>query len=276
MNTRRILVFAGTTEGRELIEWLAGRDPNVSSGQSGTPYKTPDTHRGIQVIASTATEYGKVCLGSHDGVELLAGRRNVREMEKLLKEKQIDLVVDATHPFATVVTEHIRTACEAAGVPCLRCLREESRCEISEADGVVWVDSVEQAVGYLKTTEGNILIATGSKELQKYTEIPDYRERCYVRVLSTVAAVSESAALGFEGKHLIAMQGPFSREMNEAMLRHTKARFFVTKESGKAGGFEEKLAAAHSLGASLVVVARPKEKGMSLREVCEYLGKWWS
>ena len=43
----------------------------------------------------------------------------------------------------------------------------------------------------------------------------------------------ESAKLGFQGRHLIAMQGPFSREMNLALLRYTDAAYFVTKESGE-------------------------------------------
>ena len=91
---------------------------------------------------------------------------------------------------------------------------------------------------------GNILIATGSKELHLYTAIEDYRERCFARVLSTGPSVAESVRLGFEGSHLIAMQGPFSTEMNLALLRQTEAAYFVTKETGRAGGFHEKLEAA--------------------------------
>ena len=64
---------------------------------------------------------------------------------------------------------------------------------------------------YLKGTEGPILAATGSKELAKYTALPDYRERVTARVLSTPEAVRESAALGFQGKNLICMQGPFGK-----------------------------------------------------------------
>ena len=89
-----------------------------------------------------------------------------------------------------------------------------------------------------------MLISTGSKELHLYTRIKDYKERCFARVLSTQEAVAEAVRLGFEGKHLIAMQGPYSEELNLAMLKHINAAYFVTKESGGAGGFEEKKKAA--------------------------------
>ena len=128
-----------------------------------------------------------------------------------------------------------------------------------EADRVIWAQSVEDAVEYLQNTEGKILITTGSKELIKYTKLTEYKERCFARVLSTEQAVMESVALGFEGKHLIAMQGPFSKEMNVATIHQTGAKYFVTKESGKAGGFGEKVQAAKETGAVLVAVGRQGE-----------------
>lgn len=253
---QRILIFAGTTEGRELAEFLQNYD--------------------VQVLVSTATEYGKACINERENIEVMSGRLNQEEMEDLIRDKRIDLVLDATHPFAVLVTEHIRAACRKEKVRYIRCRREaEDIREMLEKKKVVQVDSVAEAADYLKRTEGNILIATGSKELRVYTEIPDYRERCYVRVLSTKAAVEESISLGFEGKHLIAMQGPFSKEMNQATLQQVGAKYFVTKESGKAGGFAEKAEAAEKAEVTLVVVGRPKEnEGMLMREVMDYLGKW--
>lgn len=68
------------------------------------------------------------------------------------------------------------------------------------------------------------------------------------------------------------MQGPFSEELNLAMLRQIRARWLVTKASGAAGGFQEKLAAARRAGARVVVIRRPREEtGLSLRELAEKL-----
>ena len=84
--------------------------------------------------------------------------------------------------------------------------------------------------------------------------------------------MEESVRLGFKGRNLIAMQGPFSAEMNVALLHQTKAKYFVTKESGKAGGFEEKKKAARETGAVLVVVGRPAEEGETLADVIRMIG----
>lgn len=255
----KILVFAGTTEGRKVAEYL---------NQMNT-----DTY------VSVATEYGGKLLDEYKSIHLLAGRMDENEITRFLQEKEIELVVDATHPFAVLVTANIRRACERAEVRYFRCLREAEDCmeereEAPQGDGrIIFVDSVSEAVKYLKSVEGNIFISTGSKELNQYTEIEGYRDRCYARVLSVWESVKKSIELGFEGAHLIAMQGPFSKELNVAMLRQTGAKYFVTKESGKTGGFEEKYEAAMETGTVLVVVGRPREEGLSVKEVCREMQK---
>ena len=175
---KRILIFSGTTEGRRITEFLDGRN--------------------VKVYVSAATEYGKECTGEHENAEVFFGRMDQKQMAEMIKEKQIDLVIDATHPFAQIVTGEIRRACEISGVQYLRCLREKMEAVPDEADRVIWAQSVEDAVEYLQNTEGKILITTGSKELIKYTKLTEYKERCFARVLSTEQAVMESVALGFE------------------------------------------------------------------------------
>ena len=254
-NNIQILIFAGTTEGRLLAQYASQHE--------------------IGCYVSTATEYGKSILEGLKGVECISGRMDRKEMEIFIGEHEIRLVIDATHPFAVEVSENIKAACEKEKVRYVRCLREAlgergtegGAAEAYGMENMIIVDSVEQAAEYLRGTTGNILIATGSKELSLYTRIEGYEKRCFARVLSTGEAVEESIRLGFRGRHLIAMQGPFSAEMNLALLHQTEARYFVTKESGKAGGFGEKLEAAKAAGAVLVAVARPMEDGESLESV---------
>ena len=246
-----ILIFAGTTEGRKLAEYASEHD--------------------INCYVSTATEYGKSILGNLKGIECISGRMDETEIEDFVKDHDIRLVIDATHPFAVEVTKNIRAACLNADTQYIRCLREGGKksdvCEDGEGENIVITGSVQEAVEYLRHTQGNILIATGSKELHLYTAIEGYEKRCFARVLSTGEAVEESVRLGFKGRNLIAMQGPFSAEMNVALLHQTEATYFVSKESGKAGGFEEKVKAARETGAVLVVVGRPEEEGETLGDV---------
>lgn len=248
-----ILIFAGTTEGRTLAEYASSLS--------------------VKCFVSVATDYGKSLINHLENITILAGRMDEKAMEQFIEENHIQLVIDATHPFAREVTENIKEACGKSGknscVRYVRCIRQFE--EDIRAGRIVYTGSVQEAVEYLKKTTGNILIATGSKELHLYTEIENYRERCFARVLSTEPAVRESAGLGFEGKHLFAMQGPFAPDLNLALLRQTKAAYFVTKETGKAGGFEEKAEAAEKAGAVLVVIGRPRETGESVEAVKEMI-----
>ena len=282
-----ILIFAGTTEGRMLAEYVSGINQK-NKGCTGNAVEHP-----VRCFVCTATGYGKRILDNLPGVAICAGRMDSAGIQHFIEKNNIDLVIDATHPFAGEVTANIKSACAAANmkievnnilqksaVRYVRCLRERGEHISGEnirataggamqnaGDSAVWTDSVSQAVSYLKKTTGNILIATGSKELHLYTEIENYRQRCFARVLSTREAVEKSVDLGFEGRHLIAMQGPFSAEMNLALLKQTEASWFVTKESGTAGGFEEKLKAARLARAVPVIVGRPDETGESLETV---------
>jgi precorrin-6B methylase 1 len=132
---------------------------------------------------------------------------------------------------------------------------------------------VEEAAEFFKNTEGNIFITTGSKELEKYTVIPDYKNRCFARVLPTLSVMKSCHRLGFEGRNLIGMQGPFSEEMNIAMLRQCNASFLVTKQSGQQGGYREKCEAAIREGVSLVIVGVPtgSTEGIELDEAINIL-----
>lgn len=208
-----------------------------------------------------------------------------RQAERCQLSGQL-LVIDATHPYAAVVSENILTACAAAGVRCIRVEREDSGAgehgiesaqkalperedtgaggKASASEGVAfhWVESVEEAAAWLageSAQRPNILITTGSKELTPYTQIPDFAARCYVRALPTVEALGKCQALGFRRDHLILMQGPFSEEMNVAQLRYADAGYLVTKVSGETGGFPEKCEAALALGVEVICIGRPKE-----------------
>lgn len=108
---------------------------------------------------------------------------------------------------------------------------------------------------------GRALLTTGSKELAPYTEVESFAERFFVRVLPTADAVAKCAKAGFPPSRIIGMQGPFTRELNAAMLRQVGASWLVTKDSGGIGGTGEKIAAARGEGARCILIARPSEPG---------------
>lgn len=246
-----VIIFGGTTEGRRLAEFCG-------------------EHK-IQTVVCVVSEYGEMLVPESTSVRVIRRALEKDEMEALFVAEKPSLVLDATHPYARVVTENVTQVCQKMGIVWYRVLRK-SELETKNADSIVTVDSVDQAVEWLKSHEGTVLVTTGSKELVKYTAIPDYKERIFARILPDSQALLNSETLGFLRNHMIAMQGPFSLEMNIATMRMTGANYLVTKESGHAGGFLDKIHAAEVVGATALVIGRPlKETGISLEEACQYL-----
>ena len=244
----KICVFAGTTEGREVVEFLASQP--------------------VAVTACVATEYGETLLPHAEKVNVSAKRLTREEMEDLFRRESFDLVLDATHPYASVVTENIAESCAATKTEYLRLLRDDA----GKKDQGVYVEDIAGAVDYLSGTEGPILLTTGSKELAKFTALPEFSERVYARVLPMADSLRLCQDAGLQPSHILAMQGPFSKELNIAMLNALGARYLVTKSSGKAGGFEEKLDAAQAAGAVAVIIGRPRQRsGVSLEEALAIL-----
>lgn len=249
---KEILIFAGTTEGRELSEYLAAA--------------------GIAHTLCVATEYGKIVLKEHPCVKVHKGRMDREEMESYIKNGNFGAVVDATHPYAEVVTQNIRHAMQDMDIPYLR-LKRESNVTSSYEKIQYFKDSVSCARA-LEKTDGNILLTTGSKELSVFVKFIDKKERLYARVLPGIESLQLCMDCGIAGRQILALQGPFSTQMNEAMLRQYQIKWLVTKASGNAGGYQEKLNAAQNLDIPVFVIGCPAEQEChTFEEVCGQLEK---
>ncbi len=244
-----IFIFSGTSEGRTLSKMLAAA--------------------GADVHVRVATEYGAEVMGFDDDIDVKVGSCGGAEgIANVIRENGYEIVVDATHPYALNITEHIKQACDATGAFYIRLKRNDSD---TDSDRIVKVSTVQEAIDYLKDKDGNILASTGSKDIALYTQIPNYKERVTARVLSTIESVQKCAEYGFSGRNLICAQGPFSEDTNYATLKQIDAKYIVTKDSGTAGGYEDKVRAAMRAGATVVLIERPKEEGLSFDEVIKLL-----
>lgn len=276
----KIWIFGGTTEGRLLAEYCSRekieawvsvaseygeellQEELMESGNAGNPdlnHNTCLAKKNLKTVQASSV------------IKVLRGRMDRYQMEEFIRNQGIHLVIDATHPHARLVSEEIQEACGRTGVRLERCLRAEG--EQNKARDWVEVDSIQEAVSFLSSVSGVIFATTGSKELEVLCQIPDYQKRVYARVLPTSNVLKKCEKLGITGSHLIAMQGPFSTEMNTLFLRQTKAEWLLTKDSGRAGGFQEKVEAARENGTRVVVIRRPEEDGISLEEAMEVLKK---
>ncbi|WP_027215196.1 precorrin-6A reductase [Butyrivibrio fibrisolvens] len=246
----KILVFGGTTEGRILTEYLVRMH--------------------IDHEVSVATEYGRDILSGIDKDNLLVGRKDEDEIRKVIADGSFNLVIDATHPFATMASSQIKSACDEQGVPYLRLQRDTGNKTSHEQDiegksEIVYVDDLQDAIEELNRLSGNILLLTGSKNLYEISRSISDIKRLYARVLPNEESIKKCTEAGLFGRQIIAMQGPFSKDMNIATIREVDARAILTKESGRTGGFDEKIEAAYSCGIKAIVIRNPEsmEQGVS-------------
>lgn len=243
-----ICIFGGTTEGRKLAEFLSENN--------------------IKADLFIATEYGQQFLKNISNISVYQKRIDEKEMINLFLEKKYDCVVDATHPFARLVSHNIVKATLVSGTRYVRVIRNSM-----ENKDCIYFQSFSECIDYLKNKEGNILLATGSKDLDKFTAVENYSERIYVRILPMESSLKRCIELGYENKNIICMQGPFSTELNAAMIKSTNSKFLVTKESSDSGGFDEKIQSCVNTGAKCLVIRKQYEDGLTLDEIMNFLKK---
>ena len=256
----KILIFGGTTEGRELAEFCA---------ENGIPAD-------VSVVSQTGADLIEVREGLHVHVGPLDGM----QMQVMMKTDVYRLVIDATHPYAKEATQNIKTACEITQTPYLRVKRESVPITGPAFDTldemIVFINEAIEAnetdpenTGPSDTSPVRILSSLGGKSLPQLTAIRDFGERVWVRVLPSEEILRQAVSLGYPAAHVIMEKGPFSVSQNMAHLQKSGASFLLTKESGKTGGYPEKAAAAAQCGVTLLTLRRAAEEGVTVAEAKE-------
>lgn len=240
------MIFSGTTEGRKLSELLCAD--------------------GIKHHVCVATSYGSDVMAGSRYAVVHTGRMDEDEMCAFLSKEGFgpgDTVVDATHPYAGEVSNNIRRAAERAGCSLIRVKRASLMKALgSDAKNISVYDTMADFARFAGKTHGNILLATGSRDLPDYCKSVSEETlgRTYVRIIPSVESLESVTALGIKSSHVIAMQGPFSYELNRAVLRQYGICHMLTKDSGDEGGFTGKIRAATDLLVSCHVLRRPCEE----------------
>ncbi len=247
--SKKFAVFSGTSEGRQLADWA--EDKAIEK----------------DFIFFVATEYGGEMMKEHVNIDVRQGRLTPDEMHDILKSENVKFVIDATHPYATKVTENIKAACKNE-FKYLRLYRERIE---SDVEGLIFAESIEDAVKILNNSTEKILLTTGSKEISKFSNVVDKENRLIARVLPTEESINLCLDAGIEKRNIIAMQGPFIKEMNVATMKQYGLTTLVTKDTGTVGGFQDK-AALSELGYRVIIIKRPTdESGYSMSEIKEII-----
>ncbi len=244
----KIILFAGTTEGREIAKVL-----------NNSKYDT---------LVCVATEYGENLIEDLKNVVIRSGRLDVQGMKKLFYEQSPDIIIDATHPYAVEVSQNIKNVCEDLDIKRIRVKRDALQ---DETEGIYKFDSLDTMIEWANQNNEIIFSTMGAKEAYQLTKIRNYNERVYIRILPTEESYRICNEYGYDNEHLIVGKGPFSKEENLTMFKESGAAILITKESGVNGGYPEKIDAAKELNMKIAVLKRPVEAGINIEQVTKLI-----
>ena len=228
-----IWVIGGTKDSRDFLEKIVKSTTDI--------------------IVTTATEYGGKLLENLP-VKTLCKKLTYSMMVDFVKENSIDKIVDLSHPYAMEVSQNAIDVSKELQIEYFRFEREEISFLPQK---YIEFDNIESLVEYLEGVEGNILVTLGSNNIPHFSKLKNLGN-FYFRILPKWDMVKKCEDVGVLPKNIIAMQGPFSKNMNKAMIEQYDIKYLVTKQAGDTGGEREKIEAADEMGIDVVFLTRPK------------------
>lgn len=229
-----ILVLAGTTEGREVTSLLQ--------------------QEGFKVNAAVLSPYGAELLPLKDG-DGLVGPLDRGSLRGWINAKDIQAVVDATHPFALQISHLAMQVTAELSIPYIRL--ERPKMELPQHPLIKTVDRLEQMEAYFKAGQ-NVFSTLGTNHLEQLLKMAvRQKARLIARVLPLADVVGRCAEAGLSPDQIIALKGPFTQELNQHLFLHSGADLILSKDSGQVGGLDSKIQAALALGIPIVVWLRP-------------------
>ena len=250
-----IFVSAGTKDGRELAGYLL--------------------QQGYKVTASVISQYGESLLERHSGMHINCQALDADGFVTYFARHGVKLFVDASHPYAANVSINAMEACQRAKIPYIRYERQQTPLDYAKA---FYVENYQQAAAKAAELGEHIFLTTGSRNLATFVKAPEMANKHVIcRVLPEPKIVAMAQELGFTPGDIIAMQGPFSLELNKELFKKYQAQVVVTKNSGNTGGTDTKFQAAIELDLPLVIIDRPKvnysQKAESFQQVLDFVKK---
>ncbi|GAA0179462.1 cobalt-precorrin-6A reductase [Clostridium sediminicola] len=211
------------------------------------------------LFITTATSYGGELLKEFKYKELNSKPLAKEELKEIIQEKNINIIIDATHPYAVEITKMTKSICRELSIDYLRYERASVIDKYKGEKNIVLVDDYEGAFEKFQEIEGTVLNTTGSRNLDKFVN-SDLNNRVIHRVLPSVSVMERCIGLGIDIGDIVAMKGPIGYDLNRGFINEYSAVAMILKDSGVQGGTEEKVKAALDSNILAIVIKRADEE----------------
>lgn len=230
-----IFIFAGTKNGRELVDKLALYD--------------------CKILVSSMSDHGDKLITKGEKVSTFYGKKSMEEISQIIINHHVDRVIDSTHPYAKEISSNLIKACEKTQTKLIRYERPSS---IEKSVGIHF-QSMAQVCEHLSLNEGNVLFTTGINEIPEVVKHLD-EERIYVRIIPIKSSIDKAISCKLNMNQVIQKNPPFDYQENVKHIRDHKIKYLVTKDSGLEGMTEAKIKAALANDVEVLVIDRPDIK----------------
>ena len=236
---KNIFIIAGTSDSKIIIKKIEEFNVNVT--------------------ISVTTNMGENIISRYSNSEIITAKLNAEEFMDILKVKNIDILIDVSHPFAFLVSQNAKKACCILKIKYFRFLRKNIDYSY---ENLIFVDSYEEAAVKANNMHGNILLTTGAKTLDIFTKnIDDYKSKLHVRIFDFDESLNKCLNLGINKKNIITVKGVSSTAENIKLIKKINAKVLIAKESGIQGGQQNKIDAAKFYRIPIIIIKKPNENG---------------
>ena len=230
-----------------------------------------ETHPG-HILTTTTTEYGAKLARDGGSDETIARPLPKEEIKEIIINENYDILIDATHPFASHITQTSSSISKELNLPYIRFERPTTILEGIDTSNIHYASSFDEAGKLIadEFSEGNVLHFAGAntmEEILKHVSV----DRFYPRILKVESSIEKCEKLGVDPSHIIPMTGAASLEENLELIEEYDACVMITKESGEVGGVNEKIQAANEKNVAIVMIQRPKIDGLDENDIVSNL-----
>ncbi len=250
---KSVLIMGGTSDANKIGEELKKIDD-------------------MYVVITTTTNYGSELAKKYSN-KVISRQNSDETLEDIIKNNNISLLIDATHPFAVNASKRALQVSKKLNTPYIRYERPQKTYE-----DAIYAEDFEEASKKaleINKTNKNIMYLAGIRNLKNVVEIVR-KDKLIARILPV--SVNEALKL-LPPKNIIAMQGVFSKELNKYLIEDYNCDVIITKDSGGSGGLDKKIEGAFGAGAIPIIVKRPKLdypiKFEDINELVEYVKNYF-
>lgn len=231
------------------------------------------TKYSLDLFVSTATSYGGELLEEFNVKYLNNKPLTKEELKQKVKELNLTLILDGTHPYAKEISENILCVCKEENIQYVRYERS-GVLKNFQYENIIRITNLNELKDIDSYINGPILNTTGSNSL-KLLQTLQLKNRIIHRVLPSKDIIKNMLDIEIKIEDIIAIKGPINLELNKAFINQYNCKALLTKDSGEVGGALEKALAAKETKIKLIIIEKPKinygKTFNNLNETIDYL-----